>query len=644
LAIAVTCNHCGAHLRFKNEHRGRSAKCNACQQSLIVQGETIPDHDIFISYSSKDKNVADAVCAALEAKRIRCWIAPRDIMPGKQWAGAILDAIEETRLMVLIYSASANASPQVIREVDRAVTRNVIILPFRIEAAEMSKEMQYYISAAHWLDAIDGPMDQHIARLVVTVKRLLSDRSSSFVQPASPVHPSANKSSLAWIIWPIAMLLLLGVGIGVWFLEHPRMLTQASPVVSPSTSQPAATPTTNSTGTVDLLAGVQLPDDILGETWTRDADGIRSETKDNGFAKLKFRYKPHGEYDFTIIFARQSGERMVSQVLSYGGKSFAWVMGRNLNRIDGFELIDGVLASQNRSGVPVRISLVNGQKYTSTVKVRKNSVAAYIDGKLVSQITTDYSDLSIPKIHDMGPDCLGITANDSVLIYAASVTPVSDRLTAIPIASQSSAPTTRPQSKPAAPQDQEWVDLLKLSDPSRDSLAGSWKLINGELSGNMIAGTPASGARLELPYEPAEEYDFRVSFTCVDKNAGVSFICRGGDHQFHWGIPPGRNVISEIGLVDGLPGNRVRVGGDKSQWLFPGRRQIAFIKVRKDGIESYVDDKMACQFKTDYTNLRLNPNYSQPHPITLGLCCGPGAVTFESIELFNVSGKGTPLR
>ena len=70
-------------------------------------------HDAFISYSSRDKTVADAACAALEASGIRCWIAPRDIMPGVEWGEAIIDAINHCRAFVLIFSANANESPQI---------------------------------------------------------------------------------------------------------------------------------------------------------------------------------------------------------------------------------------------------------------------------------------------------------------------------------------------------------------------------------------------------------------------------------------------------------------------------------------------------------------------------------------------------
>ena len=80
-------------------------------------------HDVFISYSSKDKHAGDAVCNVLEHHGIRCWIAPRDIVPGVGWARSIIGAINGARVMVLVFSRNANASPQIEREVSARSTR-----------------------------------------------------------------------------------------------------------------------------------------------------------------------------------------------------------------------------------------------------------------------------------------------------------------------------------------------------------------------------------------------------------------------------------------------------------------------------------------------------------------------------------------
>ena len=89
-------------------------------------------HDVFISYPHEDKAVTDAACAKLEAEAIRCWIAPRDIAPSAEWAASVVEAIDQCRVMVLIFSAHANGSKQVHREVQQAFDREKPVVPFRI--------------------------------------------------------------------------------------------------------------------------------------------------------------------------------------------------------------------------------------------------------------------------------------------------------------------------------------------------------------------------------------------------------------------------------------------------------------------------------------------------------------------------------
>ena len=133
-------------------------------------------HDVFISYSNKDKPTADAVCAALEANGIRCWIAPRDILPGSDWGEAIIDAIHACRAMLLIFSSNSNASAQIKREVERSVNAGIPVVPFRIEDVMPSKTLEYFISTQHWLDALTPPMEQHLHYLVNTMRAILAQK------------------------------------------------------------------------------------------------------------------------------------------------------------------------------------------------------------------------------------------------------------------------------------------------------------------------------------------------------------------------------------------------------------------------------------------------------------------------------------
>jgi tetratricopeptide (TPR) repeat protein len=137
-------------------------------------------YDVFVSYSSQDKPTADAIVASLEANGIRCWIAPRDILPGTDWSEAIVDAIEEAATMVLVFSGHANNSPQIRREIERAVDTAIPVLPVRIEDILPSRSLQYFIGPQHWLDAWTPPLEQHLHRLTETVKALLSKRLEGF--------------------------------------------------------------------------------------------------------------------------------------------------------------------------------------------------------------------------------------------------------------------------------------------------------------------------------------------------------------------------------------------------------------------------------------------------------------------------------
>lgn len=140
-------------------------------------------HDVFISYAHVDKPVADGACANLESRNIRCWMAPRDVPPGMDFPAAIIKGIEESRIMVLIFSSHSNVSPHVLREITSAVNKGIIIVPFRIEDITPSKSMEYLISVPHWLDAITPPMEKHFEQLSITIEKILSDSSSYAKEP-----------------------------------------------------------------------------------------------------------------------------------------------------------------------------------------------------------------------------------------------------------------------------------------------------------------------------------------------------------------------------------------------------------------------------------------------------------------------------
>src|ERR1700677_3463526 len=95
--------------------------------------------DVFISYSQPDHDCAHELVERLEGQGVDCWMAPRDIVPSADWAAEIVDAISSARLMILVYSANSNLSPQVRREVERSWRRQLTSSSFRIVCGTPSK-------------------------------------------------------------------------------------------------------------------------------------------------------------------------------------------------------------------------------------------------------------------------------------------------------------------------------------------------------------------------------------------------------------------------------------------------------------------------------------------------------------------------
>src|SRR5216684_3650192 len=107
---------------------------------------------VFLSYASSDAEIANSVCQALESQGVLCWIAPRDVKPGAQYADAIVRAINEAKAVVLVLSASAMTSSHVGREIERAASKHKQIIAFRIDAAALNPGLEYFLSESQWID------------------------------------------------------------------------------------------------------------------------------------------------------------------------------------------------------------------------------------------------------------------------------------------------------------------------------------------------------------------------------------------------------------------------------------------------------------------------------------------------------------
>lgn len=135
-------------------------------------------HDVFISYSTKDKITADAICHVLEENKMKCWIAPRNITSGKPYAEEIVDAISSTKIVVLVFSTNSQGSQFVNNEINIAFSNNKPILSFKIDESMPQGELEYFLKVNHWLEAYPQP-ETVFETLVKDASRLVGDEKSN---------------------------------------------------------------------------------------------------------------------------------------------------------------------------------------------------------------------------------------------------------------------------------------------------------------------------------------------------------------------------------------------------------------------------------------------------------------------------------
>jgi TIR domain/Pentapeptide repeats (8 copies) len=199
--------------------------------------------DVFISYAMEDKRFADIACTSLESEGIACWIAPRDGLPGRPWGESIIKAINESKVMVVIFSSNANKSPYIRREVNHAVETGLTVITVRVEDVQPSGALQLYLDADHWLDAIDPPLQKQLPRLNDNVRELLKLPR----RPAVSVPVSHSHGIPKWSVWLGAGLVAIVLMIFVLSVikgkdDKGGNVNHTEPTASPTRSSDSSSP------------------------------------------------------------------------------------------------------------------------------------------------------------------------------------------------------------------------------------------------------------------------------------------------------------------------------------------------------------------------------------------------------------------
>jgi hypothetical protein len=190
--------------------------------------ETAVGSDAFVSHASADASVANAVVENLEQHGIKCWIAPRNVTPGSQYADEIVGAINNTKVLVLVLSEHAAESAHVGREIERAASKRRGTIVLRTDAVPLTRSFQYFLSDSQWIDVAALGMPAALTKLTQAVGQRLSP--SSWVSPGlgTDVRDPADRKrkpsylTIKRLIATAVFLVVAAVVVGVMIRYWPR--------------------------------------------------------------------------------------------------------------------------------------------------------------------------------------------------------------------------------------------------------------------------------------------------------------------------------------------------------------------------------------------------------------------------------------
>lgn len=186
------------------------------------------------------------------------------------------------------------------------------------------------------------------------------------------------------------------------------------------------------------------------------------------------------------------------------------------------------------------------------------------------------------------------------------------------------------------------INLMALIDVSKDFMAGTWTLKNGKLTCDA-----KEAARIEIPYEPPAEYDFRIVFSRLEGSGDVVQILSKNNHSFDWAMGSSSNSYVGFGVIKnqwvtdpGSPGGVAMPGA-----LANGKTYVSLVQVRKDGVKGFIDGKLIKEYKTSsYEEMSPHSSYAIRSTTILGLGSWYSSVAYQKIELVEVTGKGKRTR
>ncbi|HWE02778.1 MAG TPA: hypothetical protein VG326_10255 [Tepidisphaeraceae bacterium] len=384
-------------------------------------------------------------------------------------------------------------------------------------------------------------------------------------------------------------------------------------------------------GTVDLLRLIDLKKDAISGPWTMNAQELKCGISDKDeVSKIRFPYDPPAEYDVNIELTRlkQGHNGIVTFECPHAGDKYIIVVGDRGNR-DTW-----ISGSSDRDAVHTRLdaTLPDDRKTKIRIEVRKEKISVYLNGTLSASCVVNPNQGDNGGFWWVGDHALGMGTWNAIVIHSMKVTEIGQSGSAMALGPATGIPALPIPAPADIPS--RVVNLMPLIDVSRDANDGVWqKTANG---GIMSTG---GRCRIRIPYQPPEEYDFRVVFKRVNGDGWMGQIAWLGGKGVIWILAANSNNTSGFGQLAGrwIDNNSTTVRNNVI--LQNDRPYTSVVHVRRGRLSASVDGKLVADYKTNGSDMNLPGDWLVGENI-LGLASEGARVQFDAIEIHEIRGQG----
>ncbi len=247
--------------------------------------------EVFVSYARSDRERVLELVERMRSAGVGVWVDEGGIHGASLWGQEIVDAIDASKVMILMISDSSITSDNVVKELSIASEDKKPILPVYLHRSEIPKSMRYQLAGIQHIEFFEGQEDEAFQSMLVSLSRLGVSAGGTEAKQDPPPETVPENQSIATNA-PVstgrkgglvtALLALAVIGLVLALIMRPDKSTETPEGQAVEEGKSPLTPVKPSKTSIAVLPfrnlGPQDKESLLADGMREEIDAMLSMT------------------------------------------------------------------------------------------------------------------------------------------------------------------------------------------------------------------------------------------------------------------------------------------------------------------------------------------------------------------------------